>query len=823
MNLEQKIGFNQIRSIVKSYCISPLGEDTCDRMKFIKNFELLKVHLNLTEEMRNIILFKDSFPFDYYFDVRTALSRIEVENTWLTLQELFDLRRSCATLKLISDFLANSNESDYPYLKQLCKDINPAREFFVIVDEVLDSSLGIIRDSATPELRRIRIEKNQKLSQVSSIVGKLLHQAKQEGWVEKDAQISIRDGKMLIPVISQNKRKINGVVYDESSTGKTSFIEPMASIEMNNAIRQLEFEEQREITKILIATTDKIRPLKDDLLDGMHVLGHIDFLHAKAKFAVEINAFMPKIVPNASLDIRQAKNPLLTLRFKNTDKKVVPLDININDNQRIVMISGPNAGGKSVCLKTTALLIYMHQCGMLTPMSANSIMGIFKSIFIDIGDDQSMDNDLSTYSSHLSNMKYFLENATAKSIVFIDEFGSGTEPILGGAIAEAILTELNNNKVRGVITTHYTNLKTFASNTEGLINGAMLYNRSELSPLFELKIGKAGSSFAFEIAQNIGLDASILANAEEIAGREHVDYERRLEEIDELERKLRLRLENVSNREKNLSNLQDKFNNETTKTLEERKKIIKQAKQQAEDILKTANKRIENTISEIRDSQAEKDKTKLLRKNLEEYKQQVSLEISQEEQKIELTMERIRQKQQEKQEKRLKKQQEKEELAKKILPPKEPQFKIGDLVQLDNNDGELKILEIKDNTALVQMGNMQTFVALKRLTKITKKKEEKPKSQISVNIKTEVRRGDFLYGLDIRGCRGDEAMIKVQKYIDDALAADKREIKILHGTGTGALRQMVRDYLNTQLIVKKFYDEKVELGGAGITVVELDY
>ena len=823
-NFEVKTGFNKIRETIKNYCICDLGKSQVDEMTFSSSFDDIKRDLNLTAEFKHIIMMSVTFPQDGYFDLRYGLKKITKENTFLSVQELFDLKRCTETLRLITQFFASRPEGEYPYMRETCQGILVSREIISAINAVMTET-GEISDNASPELRRIRNEIRVKAASISNVVNRLLRNAKAQGWTEADAEINIRDGKLLIPVKSGSKRKISGIVADESASGKTSFIEPIESVELNNAVRELEFAEKREIVKILTAVSDKIRPHIPDLIEGCAILGTLDFARAKAKMAIDTNADLPILTDKPLIDMRVARHPILEKTLKAEGRKVVPLNIELNEHQRIIMISGPNAGGKSVCLKTSALIQYMHQCGLLTPISPNSTMGIFNDIFIDIGDEQSIENDLSTYSGHLKNMKTFVDRAGRNSLVFIDEFGTGTEPILGGAIAEAVLEKLNQRHVKGVITTHYTNLKNFATDTEGIVNGAMLYDNTCMKPLFQMETGKTGNSFAFEMAKKMGLSREILQKAEQIAGRDHIDYERRIQELEEDRRRLKITLENAENREKNLARQQQQYTEQTEFTLNERKNILKAAKLQADEILKNANKLIENTIHDIKRAEAEKLKTREIRRDFEQAKEQISTQLTEEQLALDAKIERLRQKQQERAERRAKKRQEKAEKEAAAPKPPEPiQLKTGDKVHLDDGEQVFEIMDIKDNTALLQVGYMQTFVKLSRLKPAAKKKEEKKAvPQIRVNIESEKKSGGFLFGLDVRGLRGDEALEKVAKHLDDALATGKHEIRILHGTGTGALRSLIRDYLATQDIVSKCHDEKIELGGAGITVAELDY
>lgn len=818
-NFEEKTGFTKIRSIIKANCISTLGKDKVDEMQFSTQSGFIEMQQNRCNEFKEICLFYPDFPVSYYFDVRKALNRLRPENTNITVEELFDLKRSLDSIKSIIQFFKASREEQFPELKKLIANIN----IYPYVVEKLNNLLtkhGQIKDTASPELKTIRSQIAAKNSSVSGIVTKILKAAQKEGWIEPDTNLTMRDGKMLIPIIASHKRRIKGVIYDESATGKTSFIEPLESIELNNEIRELEFAERREIIKILTQFANDIRPYIDELLTAYEFLAEIDFLRSKAIFAIDTQSNKIKISDNPNCDFREAKHPLLYLHLKSENRKIVPLDVELNNNQRVILISGPNAGGKSVCLKTVCLLQYMHQCGMLVPASDQSVLGIFNKIFLDIGDEQSIDNDLSTYSSHLYNMKYFTENSDSETLILIDEFGTGTEPLLGAAIAQAILSNLHSKNVKSIITTHYTALKNFANATEGMENGAMLFDNSQLQPLFQLQTGKPGSSFAFEIAKKIGLESQILQNAELIVGKDHIDFEKQLQNIEEEKRRLKEERKNVQLLEKKLETEINNYQKELNFTLQQRKNILAVANEQSKKILDTVNKQVENTIYEIKKAEAEKNKTREIRKEIETFKQEVNQTLKQEDEAINAKIEKLRQKELNKLNKKETKVPEKPKKEESIL-------KTGDTVKLKETNSTAEIMAIKDNMAMLMLGNMQTFIELSRLEKISHnqaKKIEKQKSQPVVQSwKPEKSKGDFLFGLDVRGLRAEEALTKVIKYIDEAVVAEAYEIKILHGTGNGILRQIIRDYLRTHDLVKSIQDERIENGGAGISIITLDY
>ena len=665
-------------------------------------------------------------------------------------------------------------------------------------------------------------KKKKKQAGISKRMQSLLQQAQSEGWADRESSIAIRDGRMVIPIPSAYKRKINGIVHDESATGKTSYIEPTEIVETNNEIRELELEEKREINRILRKFADELRPHIDELLPAYDFLAYIDFVRAKASFSNYINAIVPPYSERAEMLWYEARHPLLWLSLKNTDKVLVPLNIEINEDQRIILISGPNAGGKSVCLQTAGLLQYMFQCGLPVPVSETSKFGIFKHILIDIGDEQSLENDLSTYSSHLLNMKNFLKYGNAATLILIDEFGTGTEPMLGGAIAEAILADLNKTEVRGVITTHYTNLKHFAAETPGILNGAMLYDSHRMLPLFELRIGKPGSSFAFEIAKKIGLPKEILDYAATKIGEDHINYDKHLKDIARDKRYWEEKRRKIHENEKHLDEVVEKYRTELNETSRLRKEIIQEAQQKAREIITQANKTIEQTIREIKEHQAEKEKTRQLRHRLEAEKEHLLSEAAATEE------ERIRKKMEKLQNREKNKKQKKEPTPQDTQQTTKPEMSIfckGDMVSLPNKAiGE--IIKLDDKTATIALGNLQTTAKLTQLKKVSASQARKTaRPQVSyANIRENIsqKRMNFKPDIDLRGMRGDEALQKVISFLDEAVMLNYKELRILHGTGTGALRQLIRQYLSTNPLVASYADEQVQLGGAGITVVQLD-
>lgn len=820
-NFESKIKFDKIRQLVKSYCLSDMGRELVDKMNFSSDSSYISEQLKETHEFMNILQVEDSFPGDHFRDARPFLQKIRVEGLFLEIAEMVALKLSLESLSAIVRFFKGKEER-YPILSAKAGCIH----LFPFIQQRLDtivSKHGTIKDTASPELNDIRHRLQRKQAGISKRMQSLLQQAQSEGWADKESAIAIRDGRMVIPVPSAYKRKINGIVHDESATGKTSYIEPAEIVETNNEIRELELEEKREIMRILRKFADELRPYIDDLLPGYDFLAYIDFIRGKAAFSNYIEAVVPAFNDNAEMFWYQARHPLLWLSLKNTDKKLIPLNIEVYDEQRIILISGPNAGGKSVCLQTAGLLQYMFQCGLPVPVSEASKFGIFGKILIDIGDEQSIENDLSTYSSHLINMKNFLRYGSDDTLVLIDEFGTGTEPMLGGAIAEAILSALNRDKVRGVITTHYTNLKHLAAETPGIANGAMLYDNHRMLPLFELKIGKPGSSFAFEIAKKIGLPKEILEDAAAKVGEDHINYDKHLKDIARDKRYWEEKRRKIHENEKRLDEVVEKYSNELSEASRIRKEIIREAQQKAQEIIADANAAVEKTIREIRENQAKKEKTREIRRRMEEEKQRLlSEKQNEEEERIRKKMEKLKNREKNRKEK------------KQNQPETSPQhkeaapiFQKGDYVKLPNNAiGE--ILEIDDKNAVVALGQLHTKVKVTQLQKASAtqaKRIARPQIQASyANIRENIsqKRMTFKPDIDLRGMRGDEALQRVISFLDEAIMLGYRDVRILHGTGTGALRQLIRQYLSTNPVVATYADEQVQLGGAGITVVQLD-
>ncbi|MCU6768219.1 Smr/MutS family protein [Barnesiella propionica] len=822
-NFEQKIGFDKVRQLVKEKCLSSLGTERTDEMSFLFDYDSIKKLLYQTNEFVRILDEDDEFPVNYFFDVRPALKRIRVEGTYLTEQELFDLRRSLETIQAIVRFFKNNKEGDeepiYPYLSELAGDVAVFPQLISRIDSILDK-FGRVKDNASAELAHIRNSISSTLSGISRNLNSILRVAQSEGFVDKDVTPTMRDGRLVIPVAPSFKRKIKGIVHDESASGKTVFIEPAEVVEANNRVRELESEERREIIRILSDFAGLLRPEADKIICSYEFMAEIDFIRAKALFAKETNSTLPVFENCRQIDWFHAIHPLLFLSLQKQQKQVIPLDISLDDKNRILLISGPNAGGKSVCLKTVGLLQYMLQSGLLIPVYDNSRTGIFRDIFIDIGDEQSIENDLSTYSSHLTNMKYFVRNCNDSSILLIDEFGGGTEPQIGGAIAEALLDRFNRRKSYGVITTHYHNLKHFAEDTDGIINGAMLYDRHLMQPLFKLSIGNPGSSFAIEIARKIGLPEDVISDASQKVGSDYIDMDKYLQDIVRDKRYWESKRQGIRQKEKKLEEITERYENDIKALEKQRKEWILQAKSQAEHILSEANARIENTIRQIKEAQAEKEKTREIRRQLDEFKNSVGSE------QIITTDDKITRKIQKIKEREEKKKQQSKHKEKKIFKPEV--IEIGDAVRLKGQTSVGEVIAVDDKEVQVAFGMIKSTVKAERLEKVSRnqiKRENNTKATFVSSQTTEHMREkqlNFRQELDVRGMRADEALQAVTYFIDDAIQVNSSRVRILHGTGTGALRQAIRQYLHTLPGIRSFRDEHVQFGGAGITIVELD-
>ena len=825
-NFEEKLGFSKIRSLVRSATLCGLGARRVDEMAFTADSDRLAREFNLLDEMMHVLGdTKRPMPTDGFCDLTEALARIRLAGTWLQSGELFDLRRSLtAILSLVNYFsIEGPVAPPYPLLRLMALEheglVSQLSPLLADIDRILNEQ-GEIRDNASAELLRIRREMDQTLSGIGKLLRTILRQAQSEGFVESDVTPTVRDGRLVIPVAPAYKRRLHGIVHDESATGKTVYIEPSEVVDANNRVRELEAEEQQEIIRILTEITSRIRPLLPDLLAAHEFLGDIDFLRAKARFAGEIDGCVPHISdgPKDSVetDWVQARHPLLYIRYKAEGKRVVPLDIAINARQRIVLISGPNAGGKSVCLETLGLVQYMFQCGLPVPMRYNSTCAVYDDILIDIGDQQSIDNDLSTYSSHLTNMKLFLRNASARTLLLIDEMGSGTEPQIGGAIAQAILGGLNRKEARGVITTHFNNLKLFADDTPGIVNGAMLYDQTNMRPLFMLEVGRPGSSFAIEIAHKIGLPADIISQAKEIVGSDYVNVDKYLHDIQRDRHYWQLKRDKIHQQEKDLDELKARLNERLETIQTQRRDMLEKAQSEASRLLSQANAQIEKTIRDIKEAQAEKEATRSIRKDFREFVDKVNTPLP------EPAPSRRRDKGGTKRDSQKKK-------------AETPAFAPGDHVHIKGQTTVGEILSSNGTQCLVAFGMIKSTLDIARLEKVSVSQntgsgkgsfiEQAMHSSVhdaSVSDEMRSRRLRFKTELDIRGMRADEALSAVSYYIDDAVMLSVPQVRILHGTGTGALRQAVRQYLSTVQGISGYHDEHVQFGGTGITVVEIE-
>lgn len=818
-NFEEKIGFDNIRALLRGKCLSDLGRERVAGMSFATSLHVIENEIDMTVELMSVMSSEADFPVNHFYDMRQSLKKIRIEGTWMSEQEIFDLRRSLQTVADIASFFGGEDDGErYPALKRLAADVVLFPDVVKRIDAIIDK-FGKVKDNASARLREIRMELSSVMSGISKNLYGIIRAAQNDGYVDKDVVPTMRDGRLVIPVAPALKRRIKGIVHDESASGKTVFIEPAEIVEANNRIRELESEEKREIIRILTDFADYLRPQVDAMMISYDFLGEIDFIRAKALFSIQVGAVKPDMSSSQIVDWSNAVHPLLKLSLEKHGKKVVPLDIRLNGRQRILLISGPNAGGKSVCLKTVGLLQYMYQCGMPVCMDESSVVGLFDDIFIDIGDEQSIENDLSTYSSHLLNMKIMLKKCNDKSLLLIDEFGSGTEPQIGGAIAEALLQRFNAAGACGVITTHYQNLKHFADSHEGVVNGAMLYDRQKMQALFQLQIGNPGSSFAVEIARKIGLPEDVIKDASDMVGSDYINSDKYLQDIVRDKRYWENKRQNIRQKEKALESTIAAYEKAFEELKSERKDILLKAKDEALKLISDSNAAIENTIREIKEAQAEKEKTKELRKELTDLKAAIESENNDEEERIKAKMERLREKQQ-----RRKKEKAKPDAAKTVDRPKEIELKAGDFVRVKGQSSVGQIMEISGANVKAAFGAMVMTLKKDRIEPAAApKKADSRVSAVSLQTQDHIyeKKLAFKQDIDVRGMRGDEAVQAVTYFIDDAIQVGMDRVRILHGTGNGILRTLIRQYLETVPGVKNYRDEHVQFGGAGITVVDL--
>ncbi len=809
-SFEHKIGFLAVRQGVIDRCVSRLGVECVENMTFLTHFPAVETALGQVDEMLGIKRGGIDVPLHNMCDVTEQLKGISVDGTFLPVNELARVRKALVSIGEVSAFfLASVDERPkYPRMYDVVSGMLTFKDCIAAIDRVVDK-YGNVKDNASPQLADIRSRLGSMSGTVNNVMRRVMSAAVRDGLIDSDTSPAMRDGRLVLPVAPMYKRKLNGIVHDESASGKTVFIEPAEVVEINNRIRELQMEERREVIRILTEVAAYLRPHVPDMLHSSSVLGTVDFIHAKAEYADEIDATMPQLADGPELEFYHACHPGLLQSLRRSGKEIVPLDITLSEQNRILLISGPNAGGKSVCLKTVGIIQYMVQCGLLPPVYENSRVGIFDDIFVDIGDDQSMEDDLSTYSSHLRNMRLLVQKGRSSTLVLIDEFGGGTEPQIGGALAQAILRRLNEAGMWGVITTHYQNLKHFAEDTDGLINGSMLYDRQLMRPLFKLSIGHPGSSFAVEIARKIGLPADIIADAERIVGSDYINMDRYLLDIARDRRYWENKRMSIRQKEKKIEQTLERYNAEADELREKRREIISQAKEEAQRILSGSNAAIERTIHEIRRSQADKEQTMQARQELEQAKRSLGSKKDDEHELLKKAPKKRKVK------------------AEKNDASRTRQIEVGDVVKLDGEGIAGKVLEVEGKNAVVLFGMIKTSVKTDRLRHTMSKIDSgvgKGASFVSSSTSDDIRQRQlqFKQDLDVRGMRADEAVQAVTYFIDDAIQFNARRVRILHGTGTGVLRQYVRQYLSTVNGVRSYRDEHVQLGGAGITVVDLD-
>lgn len=838
-NFEKKIEFDAIRAMLKEQCLCALGCERVDDMSFMTDYDAVAMRLNEVDEFVRLLRVEQNFPNDFFFDVREPLQRIRIAGMYMNEDELFALRRSLDTIGRMLSLLrkqsgdsANDGEDAplYPHLRRRTGDVEAFPQIIRAIDAIVDK-FGHVKDSASPALARIRSELVRTSNGISRTLNAILRKAQADGLVEKDASPTLRDGRLVIPVAPALKRKMGGIVHDESASGKTVFIEPAEVVMANNRIRELEAEEKREVILILTNFSNELRPHVPQLLMAYAFLGEMDFIRAKACVAERFGAIKPALHNRPMMDWGAAYHPLLELSLRKHGRRMSPLDIELDGDRRILLISGPNAGGKSVCLKTAGLLQYMLQCGMLVPVHERSRAGIFKSMFIDIGDQQSIEDDLSTYSSHLLNMKHTLRNCNASSLILIDEFGNGTEPLIGGAMAEAILKRFNEKGAFGIITTHYQNLKHFADNSVGVVNGAMLYDRAEMRPLFMLQIGNPGSSFAVEIARKIGLPEEIIDDASKIVGSDYIQSDKYLQDIVRDKRYWENKRRDIHRKEKELDEMLGKVQESGDELKKSRKQILKEAREEAERLLREANAKIENTIRAIVEAKAEKERTREARRELADFGKEIE-ELARREQQMRTDREMAkilaRQERKKSGEKGKNRPAEGTKGAKQSEEKKEQrrlQFEMGMYVRIAGQQTVGEVMSVNKNCAVVRFGAIKSTVALSRLQPAEAPKEEVRKvsfltTETQENLHN--KRLNFKSEIDIRGMRGEEAVQAVNYFLDDATVCGVHQLRVLHGTGNGILRMLVRQYLSTVPFVRTFHDEHVQFGGAGITVIELE-
>lgn len=829
--LEAKLGFDRIRTMISDRCSTEYATGRVAAENFCRDAREIRRRLALTDEMRLVVMFEEGFPSNGYIDCIDFLKPLSKEGWTIDLLSLGKLQTMVQTVRKLTGFFSGIKDGVYPNLQRMSMKVKNFPEVQRKIDTILDK-FGDVKDTASDQLLQIRRDLHAKENAISKVAASILRQAQADGIVEEGATLSVRDGKLLIPVNSSSKRKIPGFVHDTSSTGKTAYVEPAEIIEIENEIVGLRTAEAQEIHRILSEFSDFVRPEVPDLLKAAEYVGETDFLLAKAQVALDFKAGMPVISDNGELNLRKARHPLLEKALVREGKQIVPVSVKLNPSKHILLISGPNAGGKSVCLKTAGLLQYMFQCGMLIPTSESSELPVFDRIMVSIGDDQNIENDLSTYSSFLEDMKSMLKVSDNRTLVLIDEFGSGTEPAAGGAIAEAILGELDKRGVYGVITTHYTNLKLFASSPDcGVINGAMQFDASRIEPLFVLEIGLPGNSFAFELARKMGLPENIVKDAETRAGDDFVNMERNLRKIIRSRRAIDEKLIKIKNTDKTLENITERYQKELEGIKQTKKEIIDQARKEAQEIVKGANRTVEKTIKTIKESQADKEKTMGARKNLQDFVSALQAHKEKEKKNHDDYLEtKLRQLDERKARSEARKGRKAE-----VKPADESRLerkgilKVGEKVKVKSNGMAGEVIRVSDKSVTVAIGNITSKMPLDKVERISSneykaamKESVKPVSTVEDKSGLRERRLNFSPELDVRGERVTDAINIVEHYIDDAMMLNIGSVRIIHGKGTGALRDELQKYLNSIPGIASVKDEHIQFGGSGVTIVTFE-
>lgn len=815
--IESKLGFDSIRAQIASLCSSRMGKDAVDAMSFSSDYNVIIRLLRQTDEMLSLIKSASDLPGANVYDVVPYLNEIKAAGSFMAADRLNALGKMLASIAEVRNFFSRSDEDGVtPLYPELKKEFENLVSFPAIEREIdrCVNKFGEIKDNASPELSEIRRSITAANGSIARAMRRVLDRAAADGIVEKDASPTMRDGRMVLPVSAAMKRNINGIIHDESATGKTVFIEPAEVVEAGNRLRELQMQERREIVRILISIANLIRPDIELIEDGCHSIGFLDFIKAKARFANNVSASLPRIEKKPEIDWFSAFHPVLFLTLKEQGRSVVPMNLHLDSQHRFLIISGPNAGGKSVALKTVGIVQYMMQCGVLPTLYDNSHMGIFDNILVDIGDEQSMENDLSTYSSHLRNMKEFLRSSGPATLVLADEMGSGTEPQIGGALAQSILFRLGESGCFGIVTTHYQNLKTFADETPGFINGAMLYDRQHLRPTFQLSVGNPGSSFAIEIARNIGLPSEVIDMAKELVGSDYVNSDKYLLDIARDRKYWSNKRQSIKEKEQHLDKLLEKYEDTASDLKQKRAEILKDAREEAQEILKSANARLEKAIRDIKNAEAEKERTRQIRRELEDYKE--SLKEPVEDKAVPDALKPLKHKSKKSRDESSKKN---KTVATKI------ELAVGNWVKMDGSGSPGQIMSIKGKKAEVAFGPLRTTVDISRLSETQKPKQSAAAQSLSVSGQTSEdsrrRQLNFKNEIDVRGMRADEALQAVTYFLDDAVQFSAGKVRILHGTGHGILKTLIREQLRVNPNVISFHDEDVRFGGAGITIVNL--